>query len=389
MCCNKVSVIIPVYNVETYLRQCLDSVAGQTLGEIEVICVDDGSQDGSGKILDEYQQHDSRFRVVHQVNEGVSAARNLGIEMATGEFVAFMDPDDYYPDAQVLSELYHAAKEHGVLVAGGSLGEVRRGRLFFDFQDDLRDYVFERDCMTEYGEFQFDFGWIRFIYSRELLEKNRLRFPPYRQFEDPPFHVRAMMAAGRFYQMKRCSYCYRCGHKSVRWTAERAVDLLQGVTDNLNISSEARLAKLHSLSVKRIEETFYPALCEVMTQGNRQCLDVLEALLRANACVDRQLLEQHGVRTPDGYVLKPLAELLDRLKATPNAVLRAEYEAVKSSWSYRIGRTLTAPARKLCGGIRCLRENGLGYTLERVDAKWKALVGGSGEVPSDDTLDHF
>ncbi len=386
MRCNKVSVILPVYNVETYLRQCLDSVIGQTLQEIEVICIDDGSQDSSGEILDEYQRRDSRLRVVHQANEGAGAARNRGIEMATGEFVAFMDPDDYYPDTQVLSELYRAAKEHGVLVAGGSLGEVRRGQLFFDFQDDLRDYVFERDGLTDYWDFQFDFGWIRFIYSRELLEEKHLRFPSYRQFEDPPFYVRTMMAAGRFYQMKRCSYCYRCGHKSVEWTAARAVDLLRGITDDLNLSKEARLAKLHSLSVRRIEETFYPALQEVIARGEHQCLDVLGALLQANACVDPQLLEHEGTQAPDGYLLRPLAELLDRLRTTPDAVLRAEYEAVKRSWSFRLGRALTAPARKLRGGIRCLRENGLGYTLEHMGVKWKALVDRSGRTASDDTV---
>ena len=87
----KVSVIIPVYNVEKYLRACLDSVVNQTFRDIEIICVDDGSTDGSGAILDEYAAKDSRMRVIRQANAGAGAARNAGLDVATGEYVFFAD----------------------------------------------------------------------------------------------------------------------------------------------------------------------------------------------------------------------------------------------------------------------------------------------------------
>lgn len=88
------SIIIPVYNVAPYLRECLDSVLAQTFKDWEAICVDDGSTDGSGEILDEYGARDKRFRVVHQGNAGVSAARNRGLEEAKGEWIWFVDADD-------------------------------------------------------------------------------------------------------------------------------------------------------------------------------------------------------------------------------------------------------------------------------------------------------
>ena len=88
------SIIIPVYNVVPYLRECLDSVLAQTFTNWEAICVDDGSTDGSGIILDEYAARDSRFRVIHQPNAGVSAARNTGIDIAVGTWVVFLDSDD-------------------------------------------------------------------------------------------------------------------------------------------------------------------------------------------------------------------------------------------------------------------------------------------------------
>ena len=88
------SIIIPVYNVAQYLRECLDSVLAQTFGDWEAICVDDGSTDGSAAILDEYAAKDARFRVIHQENAGVSAARNAALDAAKGEFFLFLDGDD-------------------------------------------------------------------------------------------------------------------------------------------------------------------------------------------------------------------------------------------------------------------------------------------------------
>ena len=91
----KVSVVVPVYNVEKYLEKCLESIVEQTYQNIEIILVDDGSTDKSGEILDRYAQKDNRITVVHKKNEGVSTARNIGIESASGEYVCFADADDY------------------------------------------------------------------------------------------------------------------------------------------------------------------------------------------------------------------------------------------------------------------------------------------------------
>lgn len=93
-----VSIVIPVFNVERHLRQCLDSVLRQTLKEWECICIDDGSPDGSGAILDEYGNKDARFKIIHQRNRGVSAARNLGIKLASAPYLTFIDSDDWVED---------------------------------------------------------------------------------------------------------------------------------------------------------------------------------------------------------------------------------------------------------------------------------------------------
>lgn len=106
-----ISVIIPVYNAEKYLRECLDSVCGQTLQDIEIICVDDGSVDGSAGILGEYAAEDSRISVISQSNAGAGAARNRGMEAASGEYLAFIDADDFWKP-QLLEKAYEQAEKY-------------------------------------------------------------------------------------------------------------------------------------------------------------------------------------------------------------------------------------------------------------------------------------
>ena len=92
---NKISIIIPVYQVEKYIKRCLDSILSQTYSNLEIILIDDGSRDMSGKICDEYAIKDSRIKVIHQDNAGVSVARNKGLDICTGDYVTFVDSDDF------------------------------------------------------------------------------------------------------------------------------------------------------------------------------------------------------------------------------------------------------------------------------------------------------
>lgn len=123
----KFSVVIPVYNVAPYLRGCLDSLLAQTFVDWEVICVDDGSTDGSGAILDEYASHDKRFRIVHQKNAGVSAARNTGLEKVLGEWITFIDPDDAIASdylSKVADEIALADSDLDLVITNARVEEV-------------------------------------------------------------------------------------------------------------------------------------------------------------------------------------------------------------------------------------------------------------------------
>ena len=119
-----ISIIVPVYNTETYLRRCIDSILAQTFTDFELLLIDDGSTDGSGAICDEYAQKDSRVRVFHKENTGVSATRNLGIEKSKGEYLIFIDSDDYWIDNNSLEQLYVTATNNDLDIVRGEYKAV-------------------------------------------------------------------------------------------------------------------------------------------------------------------------------------------------------------------------------------------------------------------------
>ena len=292
----KVSVIVPVFNQASYLAQCLDSVLAQSLREIEVVCVDDGSTDGSGAMLDGYAARDPRVKVIHQANAGAGPARNAGMDAATGEFIAFMDPDDEYPDGDVLADLVRDAEEKGVDVCGGSM-------VAMDGRALEPDFTFGSDALMEYADYQFEYGFYRFVFRREFLRANDVRFPALRRFQDVPFFVEAMHAAGRFYAMSRATYRLRMGHHVVDWAADgcrKGRDNAQG------------LAVVYGMAVRH--------------GYGRMAARVLE-----------RMSEFVGTLGWD------ICRLRDMVRARDE-----EIERLRGSESYRLGLALTWPLRKAC-----------------------------------------
>lgn len=110
---NKISIIIPVYNVEPYVRRCLDSVINQTYTNLEILLIDDGSTDNGGKICDEYAEKDNRIKIFHKPNGGVASARNIGLNNFTGDFLGFLDPDDW-AEPEMFEVLYNVLRKNNV-----------------------------------------------------------------------------------------------------------------------------------------------------------------------------------------------------------------------------------------------------------------------------------
>ncbi len=216
-----VSIIIPVYNVENYLRQCLDSVVNQTLEKIEIICVNDGSTDSSLQILEEYARNDDRVKIINKENNGAGAARKTGLDNAKGEFIAFVDSDDWVK-LDTYENLYkNAISNNSDLVM-----------LNFDFYDEFKD---EYTSWPDYNiakYFNEDIDFYEFIFHHSDIKPHLLNrsFSPWSKLyktefirsyddfylekfislgEDVPFHVQVLLRARRisFYN-DRC-YFYR------------------------------------------------------------------------------------------------------------------------------------------------------------------------------------
>ncbi len=253
-----ISVITPVYNAEKFLKKSVESVLKQDLSNIELICIDDGSSDQSLKLLRELQQLDQRLIVLTQSNSGSGLARNAAIKKAQGEFIMFMDADDWYPSDDVLSTLYHKAKEYDQKIAGGSFVRYYEdGRIESEFSGVYTAYKFEKEEVIDFQDYQFDYGYHRFLYDRKMLVDNNIFFPDYRRFQDPPFFLRAMIASHSFIAVNKAVYAYRKGHQTVNWDIQKIKGLLAGLLENLIISKKEKLEKLHFLMIDRVENDFY------------------------------------------------------------------------------------------------------------------------------------
>lgn len=302
-----VSIIIPVYNKEKYLKECLDSVLQQKGCHIEVIAINDGSTDNSLKILQSYQSNDPRIKIINQSNQGAGKSRNQGILAAAGEFVAFMDPDDFYPENDILLHLYVSAKWNEVKISGGSFSSLRNGKIITEYYGLQRKYMFEKDQVMLYSDYQFDYGHQRFIYNLDMLRRNNIYYPDYQRFQDPPFLVRAMIYAKRFYATNRIVYCYREGYQNVNWTPRKSTDLLKGLIDNLQISRENNLAELHYITFTRLNSSSY---CNIfLTNIYTYDSEFFYLLVKANSMVDYGMLQNFDTSIAKGEIILPLERL--------------------------------------------------------------------------------
>ncbi len=221
----KVSVIIPIYKVEQYLRRCVDSVLCQTLEDIEIILVDDGSPDQCPQICEEYQMLDSRIRVTHKENGGLASARNAGMRIASGEYIFFVDSDDWI-DPDGLQKLYQVAEEEEVdfvryrmfRSSWPGLGENAPCMLeaprempggYYD-QERIKKELFYRLIVTPQMTLGPIVGVCGGLYRRRFLTDNDLRFYEEIKFsEDLIFSARAVCAAKSLYYIEEaCVYHY-------------------------------------------------------------------------------------------------------------------------------------------------------------------------------------
>lgn len=210
----KVSVILPVYNVGKYLRESLDSLINQTLKDIEIICVNDGSTDDCYEILEEYKAKDARIKVIHKENKGTGAARNDGLRLATGECIGFVDPDDWVKP-NMFERLYGIIKDENVDIAmcmpDGYDEKNKKNAPFPYFVDENFNNipvkeVFNRETLSP---FAYPMCVWNKLYTKELFDKNGIDFAEGLDFEDHKVIFGTLLTAEKIYFIKEKLYVYR------------------------------------------------------------------------------------------------------------------------------------------------------------------------------------
>lgn len=203
-----VSVIVPVYKVEAELPRCVESLLSQSMGDIEVILVDDGSPDGCPVMCDEYARRDARVRVVHKENGGLSDARNAGLDVASGEYVMFVDSDDYIePDS--CEVLLAAAREHGSDLVVGDWHDVPdKGRVHYTNLEEGRVYTGRDFVLASLKRNEWYPCACFLLYSKKHLDVHGFRFATGLLHEDMEMQPRLYLSARRIVVVKYCFYNY-------------------------------------------------------------------------------------------------------------------------------------------------------------------------------------
>ncbi len=207
----RISVIVAVYNIEKYIAKCIESIINQSYQDLEIILVDDGSTDKSGTICDDYAEKDNRIKVIHRINGGLSAARNTGIECATGDYIGFVDGDDW------IDENMYESMSNMVRQYGADLVVCRYKCIYNNYQNDGstgKITVFDKplemlkQCLREEEEFQIQHAAWNKLYKRELLGTKR--FPEGKWYEDVVFSAKILSETQKGVYIDNAFYNYVC-----------------------------------------------------------------------------------------------------------------------------------------------------------------------------------
>lgn len=266
----KISIVVPVYNAEQYVGECIESILNQSFNNIELILINDGSKDRSGFICDEYAKKDNRIKVIHKKNEGVSIARNIGIKNASGEYIAFVDGDDLV-DKKIYTTMLQAINK-----TNSDLVMCRYERVYSDGKSELavepliegiydKEQIFDKLILDMIGNDLSNMSkplimgsTCRCLYKKEIIDKYKIEFPIIKIAEDMLFHLYYLVACKKVYVVEQALYYYRYNELSatknyINHLWEVLMYQLELVEDGLN-----KFNLLNSKSKDRLEiNTFY------------------------------------------------------------------------------------------------------------------------------------
>jgi len=220
----KVSIIVPIYNVDKYLGKCLESLINQTLKNIEIICVDDGSVDNSLKILEKYAQQDKRIKVISKSNSGVSDARNMGLENAIGEYIGFIDPDDWI-DLDYYEKLYSQAIKYNCDIAVADIKRVINNKQYISYTTgttQIVDDYYKKLVICDVPDHSYV---VNKIYKNSELKKYNMKFESGMYYEDLIFSPQILFYLKKLVTVPNVYYYYLKRKNSILTSKSHKKDL--------------------------------------------------------------------------------------------------------------------------------------------------------------------
>lgn len=265
--CIKISFIVPVYNVEKYLDECIKSILLQDLEEKEIILINDGSQDNSGKICDEYAQRYSFIKVIHQRNAGLSSARNRGISEARGEYIFFIDSDDFLI-GNCISELYRISKENNLDILRCKYSRYKEEEKIIEEKDIIQAPYFKKVLAgnvfleNEINYRLYEVVACMGLFSTEYLKNNNIKFTERVTHEDHEFFLKCLLSQknNRVMKLDYNIYAYRERGGSITKTPKlrNITDILSNIKSMKNFISSIELEKKDfSTANKTVSTLFY------------------------------------------------------------------------------------------------------------------------------------
>ena len=237
-----ISVIVPVYNGEKFICQCIDSITNQTLKDIEILIINDGSKDNTLKVIESIAKNDSRIKILNQKNSGVSAARNNGISNSLGEYIAFVDSDDYI-DKTMCEKMYKKAEEFNSDIVICNVNDVINDnkKVSLNLNEgiiDIRRLTGSEFLSNEY----FKLGtavWHK-IFKSNLIKENKIKFINYSEVasEDTLFNYEAMLKAKRIYCIDEPLYDYKINENSLTKSKSAKENMVKRCMNTVNIMSD-------------------------------------------------------------------------------------------------------------------------------------------------------
>lgn len=421
---SKVSIIIPVYNAEAYLQQCLDSVMNQPLSDLEVICVDDGSTDCSRAIVQTLQKLDSRVKLLSQHRQGPGVARNAALDVAAGEYIYFLDADDRIAPGDALLRACEQARRGrlDILLAAASTisadGKILQAVARLNCKLLPDEQVFAPDALGANLFLCTPMGPCGKLYRRAFLEENKLRFPALNRSEDFPMVGLALALSSRLGVLAQPVYERRIGVASslestkdetplVFFDAEQLLrDALQrrnlwnrfkvavysAFVSNLayNLRAVRRYSSFKAIIAKYRREReqwicredvslpessasdwqLVQDIAKDMDEDDQIALFVrlkVAAVQKESKLVNAAAARRHGARPRQADQISSLKRKLARCQK--------EISGLHKSQAYRVGMVVTWPARKAWGCVKCLRENGIKYTAKHFVGKLARAFG--------------